>query len=180
MSVLRKYQLRDFNNIVKSWELENNILYQLPTGGGKSVLIEHLILNYNKEKILVLAHKRELVFQMKERLELNGLKVGIIIGNVEENTDSNIVVASIRTVTGDKRISTILEQNFDKIIIDEAHHIRTSSYENVLDKYTYSTVKAHNASLFENKDYDVLKFDILLHVQSLHVICSLQDVQKEV
>lgn len=135
MSILRKYQQRDFDNIVKSWELENNILYQLPTGGGKSVLIEHLILNYNKEKILVLAHKRELVFQMKERLESNGLKVGIIIGNVEENTDSNIVVASIRTVTGDKRISTILEQNFDKIIIDEAHHIRTSSYENVLDQY---------------------------------------------
>jgi 2'-5' RNA ligase len=30
----------------------------------------------------------------------------------------------------------------------------------VLDKYTFTTVKAHNASLFENEKYDVLKFDI--------------------
>lgn len=135
MSTLRKYQLRDYKNIIDNWNECNNILYQLPTGGGKSVLIEHIILNYKTEKILVLAHKRELVFQMKERLESNGLKVGIIIGNIEENTDSNIVVASIRTVAGDKRISTILDKNFDRIIIDEAHHIRTSSYENVLDQY---------------------------------------------
>lgn len=38
--------------------------------------------------------------------------------------------------------------------------VSTKDVENVLDKYTYSPVKAHNASLFENSDYDVLKFDI--------------------
>lgn len=135
MSKLRPYQERDFNNICESWKNSNSVLYQLPTGGGKSVVIEHLVLKYQKEKILILAHKRELVFQMKKRLEANGLKVGIIIGNIEENVDSNIVVASIRTVTREKRTGTILEKEFDKIIIDEAHHIRTSGYENVLDQY---------------------------------------------
>ena len=135
MSILRKYQDRDVKNIIKDWESIDNILYQLPTGGGKSVVIEHIVLNYKKEKILILAHKRELVFQMKKRLEEKNLKVGVIIGNIEENLDSNIIVASIRTVTGDKRIATILDKNFDRIIIDESHHIRTSSYENVLDQY---------------------------------------------
>jgi len=135
MSVLRPYQLRDYNNIVELWKTENSILYQCPTGGGKSLVIEHVILNFKKEKILILAHKRELVFQLKNRLEENGLKVGIILGNIEENLDSNIIVASIRTVTREKRIESILKKNFDKIIIDESHHIRTSSYENVLDKY---------------------------------------------
>lgn len=38
--------------------------------------------------------------------------------------------------------------------------VSTEDVKKVLDKYTYSTVIAHNASLFENKDYDVLKFDI--------------------
>lgn len=142
MSILRKYQDRDVKNIIKDWESIDNILYQLPTGGGKSVVIEHIVLNYKKEKILILAHKRELVFQMKKRLEEKNLKVGVIIGNFEENLDSNIIVASIRTVTGDKRIATILDKNFDKIIIDEAHHIRTSSYENVLDQYI-----SHNSKL---------------------------------
>jgi len=32
--------------------------------------------------------------------------------------------------------------------------------EDVLDKYTYYTCKAHNLSLFENEKYDVLKYDI--------------------
>ena len=36
----------------------------------------------------------------------------------------------------------------------------TEDIEKVLDKYTYYTCKAHNASLFENPEYDVLKFDI--------------------
>ena len=38
--------------------------------------------------------------------------------------------------------------------------VSTGDVKNVLDKYTYSTVKAYNASLFENQDYDVLKFDV--------------------
>jgi hypothetical protein len=38
--------------------------------------------------------------------------------------------------------------------------VTTEDVENVLNKHTYSTVKAHNASLFENQDFDVLKFDI--------------------
>lgn len=32
--------------------------------------------------------------------------------------------------------------------------------EDVLDKYTYYTCKAHNPSLFENEKYDVLKYDV--------------------
>jgi len=38
--------------------------------------------------------------------------------------------------------------------------VSTENIKEVLDKHTYSTVKAHNASLFENPDYDVLKFDV--------------------
>ena len=38
--------------------------------------------------------------------------------------------------------------------------VTTEDIKKVLDKYTYTTLKAHNASLFENPDYDVLKFDI--------------------
>ena len=38
--------------------------------------------------------------------------------------------------------------------------VTTEEIKDVLDKYTYSTVKAYNASLFENPNYDVLKFDI--------------------
>ena len=134
MLKLRPYQLRDFNNIIEEWTKSDSILYQAPTGSGKSIVIENIILNFKKEKILILAHKRELIFQMKKILEKNNLKVGLIIGNIEENLDLNIIIASIRTVTLDKRINNILNKKFDRIIIDEAHHVRTNSYDNLLDK----------------------------------------------
>ena len=38
--------------------------------------------------------------------------------------------------------------------------VTTEDVKKVLDNYTYTPLKAHNASLFENPDYDVLKFDI--------------------
>ena len=38
--------------------------------------------------------------------------------------------------------------------------VTTEEVENILDEFTYDTVKAHNPSLFKNEKYDVLKFDI--------------------
>lgn len=138
---LRPYQQKDKDSIILEWKKNNSLLYQLPTGGGKSVVIENIVLDFKDEKILILAHKRELVFQMKRRLEERGLKVGIIIGSIEENINSNILIASVRTVTRDKRIDFILSKKFDRIFVDEAHHIRTSSYENVIDKYQIQNPK---------------------------------------
>lgn len=38
--------------------------------------------------------------------------------------------------------------------------VSTKDVQSILNKYTFSTVKVHNASLFQNNDYDVLKFDV--------------------
>lgn len=38
--------------------------------------------------------------------------------------------------------------------------IDVSEIESVLDKYTFYTCKAHNFSLFENEEYDVIKLDV--------------------
>jgi 2'-5' RNA ligase len=38
--------------------------------------------------------------------------------------------------------------------------VTTEEVQAILDKYKYDLLDAHNASLFENEKYDVLKFDI--------------------
>jgi superfamily II DNA or RNA helicase len=133
INILRPYQKEDYQNIVNKFKQHNSILYQAPTGSGKSVIIEQFILDNKTKNIIILVHKRELLFQMKERLNSNGLKVGIIIGGIEEDLDSNIILASIRTVSLDKRIQSIINTKHDFIIVDESHHIRTSSFEKVID-----------------------------------------------
>ena len=78
MNKLRPYQEEDYKNITNEFKTNNSVLYQAPTGSGKSVIIEKFILDNKTSNILILVHKRELLFQMKERLNSNGLKVGII------------------------------------------------------------------------------------------------------
>ena len=149
---LRDYQKQDTQTIIKSFDKYNSILYQLPTGGGKTVIIQEIVdqiltdkVENIGKKILILVHRREIIFQIRDRLKTQGVTVGVLIGAHEENIDSDILVGSIRTVAMDKRIDGILNRDFDMMIIDEAHHARSKSYTKVITRF-----KEHN------KDYKLL------------------------
>jgi len=130
---LRDYQIKDDAAIEQAWSKYRSVLYQLPTGGGKSVIIKHSINRYRNEQILVLAHKRRLLKQLKGHLEAIGITPGILGGGFNENTDAKILIASIRTVVKDARLQNLLKRNWDRVYIDEARHSRTGSYDTVLD-----------------------------------------------
>jgi superfamily II DNA or RNA helicase len=131
--VLRDYQKIDIAAIKSAWEEYRSVLYQLPTGGGKSVVITQLVNDYKKENILIFAHKRKLLTQLKAHLAKVGIRAGLQIASKAEDMDSNIVIVSIRTAVKDARLETLLERNWDRVIIDEARHSRTNSYDKVLD-----------------------------------------------
>lgn len=130
---LREYQEIDITNIESAWQDYRSVIYQLPTGGGKSVVVSKIVSDYKKENILILAHKRRLLTQLKGHLSKVNIKAGLMYASVAENTDSNIVIASIRTVVKDARLEILLQRNWDRVIIDEARHSRTGSYDKVLD-----------------------------------------------
>jgi len=132
-TILRKYQKNDLQLVLESLEKNDGVLYQLMTGGGKSVIISEVIQTYKNKKILFLAHRRELLLQMRRRLQESGLKVGVMMSEMEEELEDNIVIASIQTATREKRLSSLLEHKWDLIVIDEAHHLRSPSYDKLLD-----------------------------------------------
>lgn len=129
---LRDYQKSDIERIKSAWTEYNSILYQLPTGGGKSVVISKIIADRKDQKILVFAHKRRLLTQLKQHLLNVGVKAGLLIASTEENLDSNVVIVSIRTAVKDARSDKLLERDWDLIVIDEARNSRTNSYDKVL------------------------------------------------
>lgn len=131
---LRPYQDTDYKAIENAFESYLSVLYQLPTGGGKSVVISKYVEDHKKENILILAHKRRLLTQMKGHMSRIGVKVGLLFSQTEENLESNVVVASIRTAVKSKRLEKLMERNWDRVIIDEARHSRTGSYDIVLDR----------------------------------------------
>lgn len=131
---LRPYQTEDVESIETAWKDFRAVLYQLPTGGGKSVVLSKIIGDYREEKILILAHKRRLLMQMQTHLQNIGVKTGLLIAQREENMESNVVIASIRTAVKSRRLEMLIARHWDRVIIDEARHSRTGSYDIVLDR----------------------------------------------
>ena len=76
---LYDYQIKDLNRIfdVMAEEEDNyNLLYQLPTGGGKTVIFSEIVRRYiekHNKKVVILTHRIELCKQTSN--VLTGFKV---------------------------------------------------------------------------------------------------------
>ena len=129
----RPYQKRDFDIINQYLDKGDSVMYQLPTGGGKSVVIAGTVEKHKTQRILFIAHRRELLFQMTKRLRDLKLKTGLIVGDIREEVDSNILIVSVQTLVRGQ-FDILLSQSWDIVIVDESHRFRTPSYDKVLDK----------------------------------------------
>lgn len=135
MAQEREYQTLDRQNIEKAWTEARAVLYQLPTGGGKSIVLTGIIGDNRNERQVIFAHKRRLITQMEEHLKSIGITPGILQGNRKENLGSKVVIASIRTAVKDKNLEALLTTKWDRVYIDEARHSRTGSYDKVLQSF---------------------------------------------
>jgi len=129
----RKYQERDLASIIAEIEAGFNVMYQLPTGGGKSVVTGEFVHHHHEKQILVLAHRRELILQLEDKLSTDKVVPGVLIGDIQRNLDSNVLIGSVQTLSRDNRLQGILNKSWDIVIVDEAHHLRTPSYDKILD-----------------------------------------------
>ena len=69
-----------------------NLLYQLPTGGGKTVIFSEIAKQYiarTKKKILILTHRIELSVQTSKQLSAIGVANKIIKSEVKDLTDQD-------------------------------------------------------------------------------------------
>lgn len=142
---LRPYQQESREAIQKEWS--NGVkktLLVLPTGCGKTIVFSKVIEDRVKmgERVLVLAHRGELLDQASEKLEKStGLKTAL---EKAENTCIGsffrVVVGSVQTLQNEKRLSKFPPNYFDTIIIDEAHHAVSNGYQRVLNHFEESNV----------------------------------------
>ncbi len=132
---LRDYQKLGKHNIYQAWESCNTVLYQMPTGTGKTRLFSSLIKDTQRlaqsectrTGVLVLAHRTELIDQIDETLSLKyGIAHGIIKSGYEEEMQYPVQVASVQTIV--RRLDRWGKRGFSYIIIDEAHHAVSPTY----------------------------------------------------
>lgn len=136
---LRDYQQKAKEQIFSRWNVADNILYQMPTGTGKTRLFTSIIRDINVWglrhniffRVLIIAHRSELIEQSSSSLSKYRIEHGVLAGTLKDMRDLNkpIQVASIQTITHPANRNIIEDLEFDFIIIDEAHHAVSRSYQ---------------------------------------------------
>lgn len=135
---LRDYQINGIDEIIKSWKDSRSVLFQMPTGTGKTTLFCEIVRKFTTElypdkKVLIITHRKELVEQAFNRLVNDfHLVAGVISSNFISNHSAQIQVASIQTLV--KRAEH-QKDIFSLIIIDEAHHALASTYRHLWNYY---------------------------------------------
>ena len=139
---LREYQVEWSEKIYRAWHRGNRkVLAQLPTGAGKTVALSHISNDFflSQKKVLVIAHRLELVEQAAEKLKaITGVKVGIIKHGFEAHLERPIQVASIQTLSR-RNLAQILPE-IGLLICDEAHHATAKTYREVFEFYSEAAI----------------------------------------
>lgn len=140
---LRPYQQIAKGQIFSAWDDCDNVMFQMPTGTGKTRLFTSIIsdikawgiLTRKDPKILIIAHRVELIEQISDNLDRYKVSHGIIAGGKERNLRPLVQVASIQTITHRTNKDVANSMGVDFIIIDEAHHSTANSYKKLWELY---------------------------------------------
>ena len=128
---LYAYQKKDLERIFDALdEVEegSNLLYQLPTGGGKTVVFSEIAKRFIErrgKKVVVLTHRIELSSQTSKMLDEFGVINKVINSSVKEiepNDPHMCYVAMVETLNNRLNDEKIVLENIGLVIIDEAHY----------------------------------------------------------
>jgi superfamily II DNA or RNA helicase len=132
---LYPYQTATVDYVRRNLSTKKSILVVAPVATGKTVIFAELARYWANagKRVLVLAHREELLMQAKERLEARGLSVGVIKAQMRhlEDPKASVQVASVQTLCR----RAVHHPGIDVIIVDEAHHSPARSYQQIIDRY---------------------------------------------
>lgn len=137
---LRPYQKEAKDAVFEQWENgTRKTLVVLPTGCGKTIVFAKITEDCvsHGDRVLILAHRGELLDQAADKIaKATGL--GCATEKAEQSCLGSwfrITVGSVQSMMRETRLSRFPEDYFNTIIIDEAHHCISESYQRVLKHF---------------------------------------------
>lgn len=167
---LRPYQQEAKDAIFHSWDegIQKTLLV-LPTGCGKTIVFAKVAEECVRQgdRVLILAHRGELLEQAADKIG-RSTGLGCATEKAEETCLGSwfrITVGSVQSLMRESRLNRFNEDYFNTIIIDEAHHCISDSYQRVLNHFHDAKVLGVTAtpdrgdmknlgSVFENLSYE--------------------------
>lgn len=142
---LRPYQEEAKESIFSEWEKGvRRTLLVLPTGTGKTIVFAKVTEECVRrgDRVLILAHRGELLDQAADKIRrATGLGCATEkAGQTCMGSWFRVTVGSVQSMTREKRLSQFPGGYFGTIIIDEAHHCLTDSYQRVLGHFAGARV----------------------------------------
>jgi superfamily II DNA or RNA helicase len=124
----QKGAIEDIFKRLKAHPARYNLLYQLPTGGGKTVIFSEITRQYiadTGKKVLILTHRVELCNQTAHMLNEFGVSNKVINSDVKELPVPNeykCFVAMVETLNNRLRDKILDLDDIGLMIVDEAHY----------------------------------------------------------
>lgn len=137
---LRPYQQEAHDQILQRWDAgADRLLLVLPTGTGKTIVFAAVTRDRVRSgsRVLILAHRGELLEQAADKLR-KSTGLGAALEKAESScfgTWFSVVVGSVQTMMRESRLKQFPADYFSTIIIDEAHHCISDSYQKVLQHF---------------------------------------------
>lgn len=169
MANLRPYQTELQKSIFDAWRAgQRSVMAQLITGGGKTVIFVDIIKKIvaANKRVILIAHREELIKQAWNNLYSNGITSGIIKSGINPNYSLPVQVASIQTICRRKQLPAA-----DFVIVDECfvpgtkvdgvdiEMLKPGDVVNAFDERSQTVVKSKVVRVFKNK-YTAQLFEI--------------------
>ena len=151
---LRPYQLTAVNAVYEEWKTVRSTMLNMATGLGKSVCFAETMRRWDvstQGKILLIAHRRELILQAIGHALRAGLTSGIEMAGKHATGEEDVIVASVQTLIATrkcsichgegcddcyngkvKRFTRFNPRDFGLIVCDEFHHFTAKSNRSVM------------------------------------------------
>ncbi|AEA45388.1 DEAD/DEAH box helicase [Fluviicola taffensis] len=132
-----------------------NLLFQLPTGGGKTVIFSEVAKSYierYQKKVLILTHRIELSVQTSKQLNALGISNKVISSDVKSLIDEEhhpCYIAMVETLNNRLQENENFVDGVGLVIVDEAHY---NSFRKIFQYYSGANILGVTATpLSSNK-----------------------------
>lgn len=137
----------------------NKALLISATGTGKTYASAFALRDMKAKKVLFLVHREQIAKQaMNSFKKIFGdtKTFGLLSGN-SKDFECDYLFSTMQMMGKEEILHKFSKDAFDVIVIDEAHRIGASTYQNIIDYYTPNLLLGMTASPERTDNYDVYK-----------------------